>query len=400
MVVRVGIMQETGVASMVNSGFALCVSRKRKAPEVVPVDEVAGNVPEDCIRLDPVRDVKSDDDVIRLEPGPEEVPKEAQELVVRSRAEVVTRSNAPRVKMLAESGLRNAPGLEEQWDKTQVHHRSFPWGWFGLVALVLTGATIWSLRNILFAKEDLEVIRIKTESILQTEEASLEAARGLIGRIEATITAYCMAPDVDTLSHFVRHMHRVKPLMEDYYSRHPYEPLGPARIESLSPLTLGAYGEFWAVVLRLRSGEKQNLVVEAGAHGQTLVDWETAVNYQPMPWDDFARERPEGVAMDFRVFLEPNVLYSHEFQDSSEWDCYMLTAHDSEEFLFGYVRSDSPTARLLKRWFDAHSARRAPMIMRLSIPEGLTSPRGVVIDHALSVRWVYIKSPGGDEPLE
>jgi hypothetical protein len=371
------------------------MSRQRKTPELLPVDEAAEQAKDArYFRLDPEQDAAEEQEVINLEPSAEP----AQKLTVPVREEIEMRSNQPGIESLIDGDRITIEGLESAWGNASLERRPIPWGWFVLIAMALLGGAIWSLRHIVFAEEQLEVIRLETKSLLKNEETSLDSAREQIERIEQSLTAFCKAPNIDTMARFVRHPERVRPLMDDYYARHPFQPLGTTRIEALRPLTLGVYGDFWAATLRLQNGKKKNLIVQASECGETLVDWESAVNYQPMAWDDYVKKRPVGTPLDFRVYLEPDMLYSHEFRDSSKWNCYMLTALDSEEMLFGYVRSDSPTAQLLRTWFQRSPSERASMIMRLSIPEGLTSPRGVVIDHALSVRWIYIASPeGGSE---
>lgn len=375
---------------MVNSGFAAAVTRQRKSPELVPVDESSEPAKgEHYIRLNPDGGIP---DVLKII-TPEHSQDTSMKLPVINREELNSRRSQPGIESLIDAELNTLAGLEENWGKPESENRPLPWGWFALIAIFLAGGALWSLKNVFVADEHIAVIRIEAESILQDEETSVETARELIGRIQSTIAAFCMAPDIETMTHFIRHLERVRPLMDDHYSRNPFETLGPATVETLRPLTLGTHGDFWVATLKLRDGGSKNLIVQAREKGPALVDWETAVNYQPMVWDDFARQRPVESPMDFRVYLQPDSLHTHEFQDASKWDSYMLTALNSEEMLFGYVRTDSPTAQLLRAWFARNRSQRAAMIMRLSIPEGLASPRGVVIDHALSVRWIYISKP-------
>lgn len=75
------------------------------------------------------------------------------------------------------------------------------------------------------------------------------------------------------------------------------------------------------------------------------------------------------------------------------WDAYKLTALNGEEVLYGYVRIDSPSAELLRQWFAMRPNTRAMMVLNLVVPEGLQSPRGLVIDHAKSARWIYVLPP-------
>jgi len=366
------------------------MSRLRNTPELRTVDEAAEKERGvRYFRLDPEQGPSPEQEVLKLETTSES----AQKLMIPVREEIEIRSNEPGIESLIESNVSTIEGLEAAWGQSSFEKRPLPWGWFALIALLLTGGALWSLRYIVFAEEQLEVIRLETQSILEIEETSVASARSLIDKVESRLHAFCSAPNIDAMERLVRHPDRVRSLMDDYYSRYPFEPFGTCTIEMLRPLTLAIYGDFWAATVRFENGAKKNFIIQADEEGEALVDWETAVNYQPMPWDDYVKKRPAGIALDFRVYLEPDSLYSHEFRDSVKWDCYLLTAMGSDEMLFGYVKSDSPTAQLLRMWFQRTSTQRASMILRLSMPEGLTSPRGVVIDHALSVRWIYIVSP-------
>jgi hypothetical protein len=136
-------------------------------------------------------------------------------------------------------------------------------------------------------------------------------------------------------------------------------------------------------------------LLETDGQAGVLVDWETAVCYQPMDWDEYVVSRPAGTTMDFRVYLEPDMFFSHEFSDATQWDCYRLTALGAEEPLFGFVRKGSDTAERLRQRFQTHGPQATAMVLRLSLPVGLTSRRGVVIDRVLSERWIYVEPPNG-----
>jgi hypothetical protein len=137
----------------------------------------------------------------------------------------------------------------------------------------------------------------------------------------------------------------------------------------------------------------QKLIIEIDPAGKPLIDWETLVCYQPMPWDRFASERPAGSSMDFRVYVERDTFFSHEFSDADQWLCFRLTALEAEESMFGYVRADSEEARTLLEALVKNGGGRASMILRLGIPERLQSRQGVVIEKVLSARWIYIDPP-------
>jgi hypothetical protein len=112
-----------------------------------------------------------------------------------------------------------------------------------------------------------------------------------------------------------------------------------------------------------------------------------------MPWDEFALKRPAGTSLDFRVYVERDMFFSHEFADSRRWLCFRLTALDSEETLFGYAAADSGEARKMLDLLEENGGRKSSMILRLAIPEGLQSRRGVVIEKVINSRWIYLDPP-------
>jgi hypothetical protein len=191
----------------------------------------------------------------------------------------------------------------------------------------------------------------------------------------------------------VRHPERVGPLMHAYYAKHPVSPGLLRRIRSLQPLTLDNRADFWMASVELADGSRRELIFEITGTLTPLIDWETLVCHQPMAWDDFVNERPAGQSLDFRVYVEPDHFFSHEFADADRWACFRLTALDSEETLFGYLAKDSPELPKLASLLEGGGGTRASAILRLHVPEGLASRRGVVIEQLISPRWIYLDPP-------
>jgi hypothetical protein len=115
-----------------------------------------------------------------------------------------------------------------------------------------------------------------------------------------------------------------------------------------------------------------------------------------MPWNQFARERPSGKSLDFRVYAEADHLFSHEFSDSEAWLCFRLTTLNSEEFLFGYVPADSAEAQKIRDGIKKNRGKISNFILRLIIPDQLKSPRGVVIEKVINDRWIFIDPPDNE----
>jgi hypothetical protein len=100
--------------------------------------------------------------------------------------------------------------------------------------------------------------------------------------------------------------------------------------------------------------------------------------------------------LDFRVYAEADNFFSHEFADSNRWACFRLTALDSDVPLFGYAPAGGEVATTIQQLLQQNAGHRSSLILRLSIPEGLQSRSGVMIEKVLSPRWLYIESPASD----
>lgn len=360
--------------------------------ELRTVDDSAPE-PAPAIRLDN-RETKSrarESKSVRL--GPEEpAGVVSRRLVLPDRTEVELRTHQPDIGVLMEAEAASPEQLEEKWGEATVRRHPVPWGWFVLIGMVIVGAVLWSLTRVEKADTKAVSIRTETRSVLVDEQQEEREAAELIDRIDKTLRDFFSATSVEGLARMVRHPKRVVPLMRRYYTGKPAY-AGPLRsMKNLQPVTLGGRGDFWLASVVLGGGKVQDLVLEIGASGEPLIDWETFVCDQPMKWDDFARERPSGVSLDFRVFAAQDNFHNHEFADSDQWMCFRLTAMESEEVIYGYARVGSLEAQAI---IDAIRRQQTEtnVILRLSIPEGLLSRNGVVIEKVVNPLWLYIDPP-------
>lgn len=295
--------------------------------------------------------------------------------------------------MLIETKSLDPDLLEQSWADGTIKQRQIPWGWFVLIALALITALVWSLTRVQEGEVQVQQVREKAETALMDDATANEEASALINQIKSTTEAFFAAADIDTLARLVRHPERVRPLMENYYAERRIGGNLLTQSKSLQPLTLDERATFWMHAVQLADGVTRILILEISDAGEARIDWETLVCYQPISWDAFATSRPAGVSLDFRVNVERDNLFSHEFANPDMWACYRLTALDSDETLFGYARTNDDLAGSIDEYLYRNEGRSSSMILRLSIPAGLKS-RGVVIERLLSPRWLYVDPPG------
>jgi hypothetical protein len=319
--------------------------------------------------------------VERLEPAP--------------RGERHTPEARPRTgnqRALAAPAVQVQEDEEEIWGRAPVAARRMPWGWFILAGLIVIGSLLWSFRGARsVARETTQVRQAEEESRAAAALAQREA-EDLVERINRAVAAFTAAASIEEMIKLVRHPDRVRPLMQEYYATNP---ISPSRLQQLRlvPQNLSSRTNFWIAIFRSDAGENQ-VVVEVLADGAVKIDWETHVGYQPLDWDRYALERPEGTH-DFRVHAFRDDFHTDEFRDPAQWLCLRLTAPGAEESLFGYAKRDGPTAARLLEVLAQAGGTGASILLRLTLPPDLKSPKGVVIEQLVSPYWVLLDDPEG-----
>ncbi len=366
------------------------MAREEKRVGLKPVDEEVVSHP-------PVIRLVSETPILKVEPIRLSVPAVendgSQRLNLPSREDVELRTHQPGIDALLEAASTTLNPMEENWGTGSAHHRPIPWGWFALIGIVLAGAVIWSVTRMTEADEKAVKILADSQNLLIDDEKEEREAAQLIDRIHKTTKEFFDATTVNGLIRNARQPERVRPLMESYYAANPMTLHRLDSFRTLQPLTMDKQANFWMASVNLDNQETRNLLIEILPSGEARVDWETLVCYQPMRWDDFAKTKPHGVSYDFRVYVQQDNFFSHEFADSSRWNCFRLTAIDSDETLFGYTPVDAELSKTILEQLQLNGGGGASMILRLNIPAGLQSRSGVIIEKLMSPRWIYMTPP-------
>ncbi len=326
-----------------------------------------------------------------------ETKDEADEVKLRldlpSREDIELRTHQPDIHSLIETETTDPDCVEQAWEVSTVREKPIPWGWFALIAVILAAAVIWSLTRVQDSGKQAAQIRQETQTVLVDEEKENQEAALLVDRIDQAIRTYFATDNVEALIRQVRQPERVGPLIRGEYAKKPVFTADVRSIKWLQPLTLDNRGNFWMSKVVLTDGSIQNIIIEILPTGEPKIDWETLVCHQPMAWNDFVSQRPKATPMDFRVKISSDHFYSHEFSNSQQWKCFRLDAKGSEEYLFGYIPAGSELENNLRELLRQNGGKNVSVILRLSIPDGILSHRGVVIEKIQSTRWMYLDSP-------
>ncbi len=346
--------------------------------------------------------VRLENELTQRKESPVRLAVDATDTEVSQRLELLEldiadlRTHQPKIESLIEPEQENLTTTEETWGADAEANKSLPWGWFALIGLILAGGIIWSLSRVNEADTTADEIKLATEIAIVDDEKEKQEASALIDKIENTIHEFYRLPTVEARAQHIRHPDRVRPLMAAYYAGKSIPTSQQVTIQILQPVTLEDRANFWMASLALANGEKPNLLIEVLKSGEVQIDWETLVCHQPIPWETFVQNRPSGTSLDFRVSVEADTFFSHEFINSNKWACFRLTALGSDSPLFGYARANDEISTAIDEILQRNTSGKASMILRLSIPEGLNSRSGVIIEKLLSPRWIYVDPPNAD----
>lgn len=353
-------------------------------------------IEEEAAPSEEVLRLKGDEEVVEAKPVdrvPVAPPPEEATRLDAGEVEEERRTHEPDIDVIIDAE-EESQDPEEEWVGAR---KPVPYGWFILIALIVVLAVIRS--TMVGDKDQPTTGEVAREAAIDRNESDVIAEReatALVEEVESRIALYLAAEKVEDMIPHVRHPERVAPLMRKWYEDRTREPRDYRGLVVFEPLNFGT-STFWKVVATVNSAnggqeEMEPILLEQLADDSVRIDWETAVRHQPMPWDVFVSDRPEGKAMDFRVNVAPDLrgFHSHEFSDDQLWRGFELTAPDSDALVIGYLKRNSDLERRMYELYLDNGRRSMALILRLSIPEGTQSPLGVVIDGIVSPQWLVL----------
>ncbi len=187
----------------------------------------------------------------------------------------------------------------------------------------------------------------------------MEAKRDKISR---TVETFFAAPNVEAKLPFVRDPDRVKPLMQDYYSR---EPMGPVKWRGLGRLVrVDEPGyRFGYVQAQFDGVPPLTLIIEEMKDGAFRVDWECLVRYGEMSWSDFLQRRPTEAKL-MRVKASRAAPAASSTQPGTEW----LELRHSEQpgTVRAFFRRDEPKLMSLLEQLNQGGWKDVPLTLRMA----------------------------------
>lgn len=275
--------------------------------------------------------------------------------------------------------------IENSWDS---QGKTLPSGMVAVICfcILLCATAIVMLIQRSHQVEDVQKTVKKTK--LSHVETELRTAEKLVKTIEKNVRRYLLAPTIEEKLTFVRYPQEMRPLMEKYYAQNPIEGSKCDLITNLEFFTVGEKN-FWKVLAIQKNQKREWIFLEQVSDTNVLIDWESHVHYQPMPWPEYVNKRPLS-ALDFRISLQPTAYYVGEFSDESRWVSYRVTAYGHSEVLFAFVlrHSDEHLA------IESSLAQKSPyLIATLMIPPDTSVKHAVVIQKIVSDNFIRADAP-------
>ncbi len=331
--------------------------------------------------------------VVRLGGPPRPVAAAPRRLEIVEQPTYEVRSQEPGVEEILDPGDgEGGVPMEERWGGGGRRRPAVPWGWFVVAGALFAGLVGWSLQQLARNRGAVAAAAAQVEQVQQDELYRTAEAERLYQRLRSRVEGYLAADSVDALAGHVRQPERVVPLMREWYASRPLRAAQLERLLAFQPLTIERR-PFWVVRVEVAGGSARSLLVEQTEDDDGLVDWETDVCYQPMPWEEFISRRPAG-GFGFRVNAVADSFYAHEFADERQYRCFRLTVRGSEQHLFGYVRRGSrQEAEMLQA--TGGGPRPAPMLLELMFVPDSAALRSVMVFEVVSPRWCMVERAGG-----
>lgn len=278
-------------------------------------------------------------------------------------------------------------------------------GWFVLGGGVFSVVAIFLIS--VFKSPSLKDETIEVQQMILNDQKenkkeerkteAYEATRVALEEVKACVRDYYAADKIREKLKHVRQPDYVLGMMEKYYQQQPIERGEFDQLEKYSALDVDGVPFVYARVL-MKSGKSHDVLLEQMVDGTYKLDWESEVHYQPLSWDDFIRQRPTKSCV-MRVAVKPDNFYVYQFRDSSKYDCYQLTAKNSDRSLYGYVVKGSELSIQLRQFFmrvkHLSKVTLEPMMLEIRFPEGAIQGGCVHIDSLVAPRWFLVRQPDG-----
>lgn len=297
------------------------------------------------------------------------------------------------------------PTLEEQWIRDE--NRKLNQSWLkrliiiGLIFAISAGT--WAI--IKLGKDDIVMeaaIKEFKEDTVSKDERDKEYYKNQLRIIEC-IKSYLEASNMQERAKFCRNPESTLSKMKGYFdTERLFKTYHFDEIKEYFPTKVMGKDVTLVRAKVSNPGEEtavkktMNLLIVKQADGTQLIDWDTAVAYQPNDWATFLKNRSTEPNI-FRVEVENRINhgpYLYDFSDDSKFQAYKVKLRGNDtHFLLAYAKKGSEVNKMINQVIlkggveNSKSKFIAPMILKLVFPKNAESDQCVEIIEVVSDSW-------------
>lgn len=181
---------------------------------------------------------------------------------------------------------------------------------------------------------------------------------------------------------------RVRPLMEDFYRRHP--PGTPPEWDKLGwivPVKEPGHRFVFAQAF-LRHSDPVSLIAEETADGSFVVDWESTVRYSDIDWQDFLSQRPPQPTL-FRVIASKP---ASAVPASAGDEVLELKHPEAPGRVYAYFNRGDPRFKPLLEQLKLRDWQEVPLTLKLCYPGPTSDAKSVRIAGIEGQGWLILQN--------
>ena len=298
------------------------------------------------------------------------------------------------------------PTLEDQWIQDESNSATVSWvKWFILLGILLAmSAGIWAFINLSGEEADRgEKAQEIKEIALVSVQSDIDDAQN-IANVSACVKNYLEATSIEERAKYCRNQESTlrkmtksygNELIFDIYHFEGISKSSEIRMEDKEITIVSANISSQSGGTGVENKPK-SLLLEKQEDGTYLVDWDTAVVYQPADWNAFIADRNTEAHV-FRLEARERINYGpylYEFRDDNIYQAYRISIRgNAEKYLIGYTKKGSEVDEIMKSLTlvkgnkNTGSRMTVPMMLKLVFPEGALSDQCVEITEVISDSW-------------
>ncbi|MFT6793749.1 MAG: hypothetical protein ACJAR1_001748 [Rubritalea sp.] len=298
------------------------------------------------------------------------------------------------------------PTLEDQWIQDESNSATVSWvKWFILLGILLAmSAGIWAFINLSGEEADRgEKAQEIKEIALVSVQSDIDDAQN-IANVSACVKNYLEATSIEERAKYCRNQELTlrkmtksygNELIFDIYHFEGISKSSEIRMEDKEITIVSANISSQSGGTGVENKPK-SLLLEKQEDGTYLVDWDTAVVYQPADWNAFIANRNTEAHV-FRLEARERINYGpylYEFSDDNIYQAYRIAIRgNAEKYLIGYTKKGSEVDEIMKSLTlvkgnkNTGSRMTVPMMLKLVFPKGAQSDQCVEILEVVSDSW-------------